>query len=188
MQVVNSSSVWMNTSSSKKQQHYAKSDRVGGAVFKYIFFLMLLGFFCSLFYIWSRIQVVNIGYEINRSLALKEKLLEENKKLTLDAAILKSPVRLEALAHNQFQMDLPQKSQILNQMIPAKPVETVAKLEKTKKSDAKVAVKNIQKTKMEKTPVKAAQKSQKDTKQKSAKKQDAKSALKVATAVSSSRR
>ena len=28
--------------------------------------------------------MVNIGYEINRSLALKEKLIEENKKLELN--------------------------------------------------------------------------------------------------------
>lgn len=150
-----------------------------GAAFKYIFFLIILAFFCSLFYIWSRIQVVNIGYEINRTLALKEKLIEENKKLTLEAATLKSPVRLEALAHNQFQMDLPQKSQILNQWVAAKPVEVVAKPEKS----IPPMVKNSKDPK-----AKITEKSKKENNLKSAKKTEVKNLLKVATVVNSASR
>lgn len=177
MQAANPSSIWINASSTKKQHAFTKQDQMKGAAFKYIFFLILLAFFCSLFYIWSRIQVVNIGYEINRSLALKEKLIEENKKLSLEAATLKSPVRLESLAYNQFHMDLPQKSQILNQWVAPKSVEVVAQPEK--KIPAKI-VKKPQDSKMKMT-----EKPTKEINLKSTKKTEAKSQLKIASAVSS---
>src|SRR5262245_11174270 len=97
----------------RRQQAMTKSDHRTGTLFYYLMGLVLLAFLCSLFYIWSRIQIVNVGYEINREVSLKEKLLEENKRLTLEMATLKSPVRLESLAKKEFRMDLPQKSQIL---------------------------------------------------------------------------
>jgi len=191
MQVVNSSSVWINASSAKKQQGFTKADRARGAAFKYVFSLILLAFFCSLFYIWSRIQVVNIGYEINRSLALKEKLIEENKKLTLEAAILKSPVRLESLAHNSFQMDLPQRSQILNQWQAPKEAEPAAKVPAPAKVASTATAKN-QKLKVAAKTAKPDVKQDKSIKLKkeesakpvlkSAKKAEAKPALKVASA------
>lgn len=182
MQVANSSSVWMNTSNSRRQQAFGKAQKVQGAMFKYIFFLILLGFTCSLFYIWSRIQVVNIGYEINRSLSLKEKLIEENKKLTLEAATLKSPVRLESLARNQFHMDLPQKSQIFNQSIvpaPAAPIEVAVK-----KTTVASPVKNSLQSKSQAKNPSTAQKSKVEQSPKIAKKQENKQSLKIASVAS----
>ncbi|MBL7685075.1 MAG: cell division protein FtsL, partial [Deltaproteobacteria bacterium] len=93
-----------------------KADRAKSVFAKYIIGLIILAFFCCLFYIWSRIQIVNVGYEINRELTHKEKLIEENKKLSLEIATLKSPVRLESLAKNDYHMDLPQESQVLRDM------------------------------------------------------------------------
>lgn len=81
--------------------------------FLYSLPLIVLVLACALFYIWSRVQIVNVGYEINRKAMLKEELLEQNRKLILEAAVLKSPVRLEELAKNDFQMKLPEKKQIL---------------------------------------------------------------------------
>ncbi len=173
MQVANS--VWVNTSGMKRQHPFTKVDRMKGAVFKYIFTLIVLAFFCSLFYIWSRIQVVNIGYEINRGLALKEKLIEENKRLSLEVATLKSPVRLESLAKNQFQMDLPQKSQILNHY-EARPAEViVARPEKM------VPTKSILPKVDKKLTVTSALKSKKESQEKGIKKSEDKKSMKVAS-------
>jgi cell division protein FtsL len=97
----------------RRQQTMTKADRRKGNLFFYLMGLVLLAFLCSLFYIWSRIQIVNVGYEINREISIKERLVEENKRLTLEMATLKSPVRLENLAKNEYRMDLPQKSQIV---------------------------------------------------------------------------
>lgn len=181
MQVANS--VWVNTSSLKRQQSYTKSDRQKGVMFKYVFFLIILAFFCSLFYIWSRIQVVNIGYEINRGFAFKEKLIEENKKLTLEAAILKSPVRLESMAKNELKMDLPQKSQILNRY-EEKPLAVAAKhVEVPSKANSKAVPAKKIVVKVDKKST-TAMKTQKDNKKeiKSAKKVENKKNVNFASA------
>lgn len=180
MQVANSSSIWINASNAKKRQGGTKAHRAQGVAFKYVFSLILLAFICSLFYIWSRIQVVNIGYEINRSIALKEKLIEENKKLTLEAATLKSPVRLESMAHQSFQMDLPQKSQILNQWSPPKEVQVA---EKTTKA---IPAKKASPQDLKVSKAKATDKIKKDNNLKTAKKTEAKAVLKVASASTAS--
>src|SRR4029434_2487356 len=103
----------LSTPRYREQQAWVKTERRKSKLLVYLIGLSLLAFFCSLFYIWSRIQMVNVGYEINRELHLKERLLEENKRLTLETATLKSPVRLEALAKREYGMDLPIQSQIV---------------------------------------------------------------------------
>src|SRR4029453_10555758 len=103
----------LSTPRYREQQAWVKTERRKSKLLIYLIWLALLAFFCSLFYVWSRIQMVNVGYEINREIHLKERLLEENKRLTLETATLKSPVRLEALAKREYGMDLPMKSQIV---------------------------------------------------------------------------
>lgn len=179
MQAANSSSIWINASNAKKRQGFTKVSRAQGVAFKYIFFLILLAFICSLFYIWSRIQVVNIGYDINRSLALKEKLIEENKKLTLEAATLRSPVRLETMAHQSFKMDLPQKNQILNRWVAPKEIAEVKAAKVVTKTPAKIPAKVVSRPADPKA--KSVEKSKKENNLKTAKKVESKSVLKVAS-------
>jgi cell division protein FtsL len=127
----------------------AKTEQAKGVFVTYLIVLILLAFTCCLFYIWSRIQIVNVGYEINRELSIKEKLGEENKRLSMEVATLKSPVRLEALAKNDYHMDLPQKSQILSEptskileVSPAiAPKEQTAKAPASAKTSAKIVAK-----------------------------------------------
>jgi len=42
----------------------------------------------SLFYVWSRIQVIQLGYEISNALKEERALIEANKKLRLEIATL----------------------------------------------------------------------------------------------------
>ena len=57
---------------------------------------------------------MNVGYGISREVLFKDQLLEENRKLIYEAALLRSPIRLEKLAKNDLGMKLPEKNQILN--------------------------------------------------------------------------
>lgn len=153
----------------RSTQAVTKTERVKGVFVTYLILLILLAFSCCLFYIWSRIQIVNVGYEINRELSAKEKLVEENKRLSMEVATLKSPVRLEALAKNEYHMDLPQKSQILSDG-PSKVLEVApplpAKAEEAKKSVARknqksssVASTDLKKTNLSAVDHKTGQKS-----------------------------
>ena len=67
----------------------------------------------SLFFVWSRIQVIQLGYEI--SLALKEGrvLTEGNKQLRLEIATLKSYARIEKIAVEELGLSKPKSDQVV---------------------------------------------------------------------------
>ncbi len=92
------------------------SGSKGGAKFHLmlfftLFMLLLIG--GSLFYVWSRIQVIQLGYEI--STALKEERAHNggNKKLRLEIATLKSYARIERLAAEELGMGKPKPGQVI---------------------------------------------------------------------------
>ncbi len=124
----------------------AKVERVKGVLFYYLLALIFVVFICSLFFIWSRIQIVNLGYSINREISLKEQLQDENKRLNLEAASLKSPLRLESIAKNDFKMDLPQRSQVLSVQIPQVATSNVAPAEVLADTQVKKTEKNLSKS------------------------------------------
>ncbi len=80
-----------------------------------ILFTLLMLFFIggSLFYVWSRIQVIQIGYEISNAMKEERALTEANKKLRLEIATLKSYVRIEKLAVEELRMVKPKPEQVI---------------------------------------------------------------------------
>jgi len=76
-----------------------------------LFMLFLIG--GSLFYVWSRIQVIQLGYEISNALKQERALTEENKKLRVDIATLKSYARIEKLAVEELRMAKPKPDQVI---------------------------------------------------------------------------
>ncbi len=72
---------------------------------------LALGF--SLFYVWANQQKVSLGYEISRLSQEEQALIEENKKLRLELAVLKSPDRLEKKALQELGFVAPQNGQII---------------------------------------------------------------------------
>jgi cell division protein FtsL len=80
-----------------------------------ILFTLLMLFFIggSLFYVWSRIQVIQLGYEISNSLKEERGLIEANKKLRLEIATLKSYARIERLAVEELKMAKPKPEQVI---------------------------------------------------------------------------
>ncbi len=76
-------------------------------------FLMLLFIGGSLFYVWSRIQVIQLGYEISNALKEERALTETNKKLKLEIATLKSYARIEKVAVEQLRMVKPKPEQVI---------------------------------------------------------------------------
>ncbi len=80
-----------------------------------ILFSLLMLFFIggSLFYVWSRIQVIQRGYEISNALKEERTLIESNKKLRLEIATLKSCARIERLALGELRMAKPRPEQVI---------------------------------------------------------------------------
>jgi cell division protein FtsL len=78
-------------------------------------FTVLMLFFIggSLFYVWSRIQVIQIGYQISNALKEERALTETNKKLRVEIATLKSYARIEKLAVEELRMAKPKPEQVI---------------------------------------------------------------------------
>ena len=81
-----------------------------------LFLLALLTLFFiggSLFYVWSRIQVIRLGYEISSALKEEKVLTDANKRLRLEIATLKSYARIEKFAVEQLRMAKPKPEQVI---------------------------------------------------------------------------
>lgn len=63
--------------------------------------------------VWSRLAVVNTGYEISRANAARSGLIEKNKRLTLELMALKSPERIERIASGKLGLVYPHGEQIV---------------------------------------------------------------------------
>ncbi len=75
--------------------------------------LMVLFIGGSLFYVWSRIQVIQLGYEMSNALKEERALTETNKKLRLEIATLKSFARIEKFAVEELRMIKPKPEQVI---------------------------------------------------------------------------
>jgi cell division protein FtsL len=80
-----------------------------------ILFILLMLFVIggSLFYVWSRVQVIQLGYEISNALKEERAFTETNKKLRLEIATLKSYARIEKFAAEELRMAEPRPEQVI---------------------------------------------------------------------------
>lgn len=72
--------------------------------------LLLLG---SLFYVWQHIQVVRLGYEIERLKAERAALAQREQELILEVAQLKSLKRVEEIARDRLGLTTPRPGQVV---------------------------------------------------------------------------
>jgi cell division protein FtsL len=79
------------------------------------FFILVMVFLigASLFYVWSRIQVIQFGYDISNAMKQERALNEANKKLRLEVAELKSYGRIEKIAAEELKMSKPAFGQVV---------------------------------------------------------------------------
>ncbi len=81
----------------------------------FILLALLMLFFIggSLIYVWSRIQAIQLGYEVSNALKEERALTEVNKKLRLEIATLKSYGRIEKFAVEELRMVKPKPEQVI---------------------------------------------------------------------------
>lgn len=83
-------------------------------IFKYLMICMIVFTIVSVFHVWSRFKLVDLNLqisEISRQLSENE---QEQKRLKLEAASLKAPARVEAIAKNELGMALPTEQQVIH--------------------------------------------------------------------------
>jgi len=67
----------------------------------------------ALLYVWSHIHMTELEYQIARELSSREQITEEQTKLKVELATLKSPQRIETIARERLQMTYPEREQVI---------------------------------------------------------------------------
>ena len=67
----------------------------------------------ALLYVWSHIHMTELEYQIARELNNREQIAEEQTKLKVELATLKSPRRIETIAREKLQMTYPERTQVI---------------------------------------------------------------------------
>jgi len=75
-------------------------------------FIVLL-LLVSLFFVWSRVQVTSLDYEISKQESTLRDLSQETSNLRLEAASLRSPERIERVARKELNLRLPSAEQVI---------------------------------------------------------------------------
>ena len=75
------------------------------------FIAILLG--VSLFFVWSRVQVTSLEYEISQLESTLRAQSQETSNLRLEAASLSNPERIERVARKDLGLRLPSAEQVI---------------------------------------------------------------------------
>jgi len=67
----------------------------------------------SLFFVWSRVQVTGLEYEMSQLESTLRDLRQEESTLRLEAASLRSPERIERVARKELHLRLPSADQVI---------------------------------------------------------------------------
>ncbi|HEY6873751.1 MAG TPA: cell division protein FtsL [Geobacteraceae bacterium] len=82
-------------------------------LFPYLMVVMVLLTLVSIFHVWSRVKVIDMNLQIAEiTRQIKEQEQEQNR-LKLEVASLKTPARIEALARGELGMALPTEQQMV---------------------------------------------------------------------------
>lgn len=67
----------------------------------------------SLFFVWSRVQVTSLDYEISQLESNLRSVRQEASNLSLEAASLSNPERIERVARKELNLRLPTADQVI---------------------------------------------------------------------------
>lgn len=82
-------------------------------VFKYLMICMILLTIVSVFHVWSRYKLVDLNLQISEASRLLKETEQEQKRLKLEVASLRTPARIESIAKSELGMALPTEQQVI---------------------------------------------------------------------------
>jgi cell division protein FtsL len=82
-------------------------------LFPYLMIFMVLLTVVSVFHVWSRVKLVDLNLQVGELRRELKEQQQEQGRLRLEAASLKAPTRIEALAKGELGMTLPTEQQVV---------------------------------------------------------------------------
>ncbi|HEX9079889.1 MAG TPA: cell division protein FtsL [Desulfuromonadaceae bacterium] len=82
-------------------------------IFKYLMICMILFTIVSVFHVWSRFKLIDLNLQISESSRLLKGAEQEQKRLKLEVASLKTPARVETIAKGELGLALPNERQVV---------------------------------------------------------------------------
>jgi cell division protein FtsL len=67
---------------------------------------------CLLFYAWQHFECIQIMYQVEQLKSDRAKAVELNQQLHLEVAALRSPMRVDTIAHDQLGLTVPVPGQV----------------------------------------------------------------------------
>lgn len=80
-------------------------------IFAIIFFSLIL------FYVWGRVECLEIGYQVTERAKRRDRLIGENELLLSEAIGLKSPQRLERIAKEELGLVVPPAGESIRRLV-----------------------------------------------------------------------
>lgn len=82
-------------------------------IFKFLMICMILFTVVSVFHVWSRFKLVDLNLQISETTRSLKQAEQEQKRLMLEVASLRTPGRIDSIAKNELGMALPNDQQIV---------------------------------------------------------------------------
>jgi cell division protein FtsL len=82
-------------------------------MFKFLMVCMFLLTIVAVFHVWSRFKLIDLNLQIAESNRQIKEAEQEQKRLELEVASLRTPSRIEAIAKNELSMALPTEQQVI---------------------------------------------------------------------------
>jgi cell division protein FtsL len=96
------------------KQTVRQQDRTSGDVgYSTWIFIASVLMAVALIYVWSHIHMTELEYQVAQEISSREQLIEEQAKLKVELATLKSPQRIETMAREKLQMTYPGREQVI---------------------------------------------------------------------------
>jgi cell division protein FtsL len=63
--------------------------------------------------VWSHLHNTQLKYRIAEEMTVRDNLTEENRRLKVEIATLKSPQRIESIARDKLKLQYPEREQVV---------------------------------------------------------------------------
>lgn len=90
-----------------------KSVAIRNRHIRRVLWLFAMGSLLLLVFVWTRVRVLELGYEVTSLHRDVAELIDRRAKIQSEIAALKSPERMERIAREQFGMRLPRGDEII---------------------------------------------------------------------------